>query len=167
LVFGPSGGLTEAAGLRDWRTYNDLTRRLPQRGHIIRSRKPESGMLRPRVQERLKAQLGLMVALDRRGVGDDALKASRMNAPSGRKRIANRLHLHDNIWRTLGMSGGLPSLPARRGTHRVSAALLFGLAACDLARPRPECRYFQFPWGSGCARRHCDDRGPRRSARSV
>src|SRR5271154_5930500 len=27
-----------------------LTRRLPQRGHIIRSRKPDSGMLRPRVQ---------------------------------------------------------------------------------------------------------------------
>jgi hypothetical protein len=27
-----------------------LTRPLPQRGHIIRSRKPESGMLRPRAQ---------------------------------------------------------------------------------------------------------------------
>jgi hypothetical protein len=27
-----------------------LTRRLPQRGHILRSRKPESDILRPRVQ---------------------------------------------------------------------------------------------------------------------
>ena len=30
-----------------------LTLRLPQRGHIIRSRRPESGMLRPRVQAKV------------------------------------------------------------------------------------------------------------------
>jgi hypothetical protein len=55
-------------------------------------------------------------------------------------------------------SGGLPSLPARRGTHRVSAALQFGLAACDPASRGPSAG-IQFPWRSGCARRHCNDRG--------
>ncbi len=34
-----------------------------------------------------------------------------------------------------------------------------GLVACDPARPWPERRRIQFPWRSGCARRHCRDPG--------
>lgn len=45
-----------------------LTRRFPQRGHIIRSRSPESGILRPRVHTRVSrfnSALEWQVALDR------------------------------------------------------------------------------------------------------
>jgi hypothetical protein len=67
-----------------------LTRLLPQRGHVMCSRKPASGMLRSRVQTRVpKIQLGLMMAFSRRPrVIEAAAKASRMNAPAGRKGIA-------------------------------------------------------------------------------
>jgi len=73
-----------------------LTRRLPQRGHIIRSQRPESDMLRPRVQanvSRLSSAFG-----PRPSVINRAVQTARMHTPFSR--FAQDLHLHENKLRT-------------------------------------------------------------------
>jgi hypothetical protein len=100
-------------GLGDWRTHDGRRRLENQIDAAIAAARahhplPQAGkrhIASSGPSQRLEAQLGLMVALGRRArVGDDAPKASRMNAPSGRKRFAKSLYLHENIWRTSGMA---------------------------------------------------------------
>jgi hypothetical protein len=71
------------------------------RAHHALSQAGERHIPPARPNQRSKVKFGLMMALGGRPrVGDHPPKASRMNAPAGRKGIAKGLNLHENIWRT-------------------------------------------------------------------